>query len=591
LTAQSYDNLRARASQVRNETAGFANNETRIGSLFQDLVDSMAAALGALVPAPMVSNSAAAAAANLAAINAAIVAANAASVALTGPCEVLLPAGKFWSSGSIAMLSNVTLRGAGMGKTTLYMPASSFTNTASGTYGATSVAISALGELSGGFAPLANIAIKDLTIQSEVSDGRYLYPILARNVTGLTIERVEVYGIPAGTCIALDTITRGEIAHCNLHDCTSAAVTSLQITGIESDGNRVNSVNCKDCKIHHNTVTDLTMTGAAFPGGVNMQTDAFNLGAGDRHGWLVHDNYVRNVGEGIDCFACESILHSNVLVDCFNVGLKFIHGASRNNAYGNTIMRPGLAGIYFGGSASASAADNYVHDNNIHDVNPTDAWNVGARATAAIRMDNAGGAAFQPVRNTIARNKVTGGATFMRHIVRQDDGTDNRFIDNEGDSWFTSYSSVAAGTYTILNAKKALVRASVGTLQTIASGAGEVVVNYKTEQIDTQSEYAAATPLYTANSHRRISVRAQVRIPTTVAGELYVLRIRKNGSSQAYVNYVSGHSDEICVAVSDTFEVVPNDTVYIGLLHNSVASRDITADSGLSVFTVEEVAG
>jgi len=539
---------------------------------------------------PLAPNSLSAGPYNTAVINAAIVRASTAGAARAGPVAVLLPAGKFWIAGWLTMLSNVTLRGAGMGATTLYMPAARFTNTVNGTRSATSVAIAAQGELSGSFTPLTNVTLEDFSIESEVSDGRYLYPVMARNVAGLNIRRVEVSGIPAGNLITLDTVVRSEVSHCYLHECTSAVVTSLQITGIETDGSRVNSVNCRNLKIYDNTIENLTMTGAALPGGVNMQTDGINLGAGTAHGVLVYDNYIKNVGEGIDCFASESVLHSNNLVDCFNVGLKFIHGASRNNAYGNTIMRPGLAGIYFGGSASASAADNYVHDNNIHDVNPTDAWNVGARAIAAIRLDNAGGAAFQPSGNTIARNKVTGGGSFMRHIVRQDDGTDNRFIDNEGDSWLTSYSSVAAGTYTILNAKKALVRASVGTLQTIASGAGEVVVNYKTEQLDTQNEYTAATPIYTTNSHRRLHVRAQVRVPTTTLGELFVLRIRKNGVSQAYTNYVVARADEICVSIADTFEVVPGDTVTVGLLNNSVASRDITADSGLSFFTIEEVA-
>jgi hypothetical protein len=46
MTAVSYDNLRTRALQVMNEIAGFANSETRVGSLFRDMVDSMAGTLG-----------------------------------------------------------------------------------------------------------------------------------------------------------------------------------------------------------------------------------------------------------------------------------------------------------------------------------------------------------------------------------------------------------------------------------------------------------------------------------------------------------------------------------------------------------------
>jgi hypothetical protein len=40
MTAQSVDNLRTRALQVMNETAGFANDAPRVGSLLRDMIDS-----------------------------------------------------------------------------------------------------------------------------------------------------------------------------------------------------------------------------------------------------------------------------------------------------------------------------------------------------------------------------------------------------------------------------------------------------------------------------------------------------------------------------------------------------------------------
>ena len=44
MTVQSKTNLATRAAQVRNETAGFANDEARVGSLLQDIIDSCFAA-------------------------------------------------------------------------------------------------------------------------------------------------------------------------------------------------------------------------------------------------------------------------------------------------------------------------------------------------------------------------------------------------------------------------------------------------------------------------------------------------------------------------------------------------------------------
>lgn len=48
MTIVSYDNLRTRALQVMNEVAGFANSETRVGSLFRDIVDSLSGMLGSM---------------------------------------------------------------------------------------------------------------------------------------------------------------------------------------------------------------------------------------------------------------------------------------------------------------------------------------------------------------------------------------------------------------------------------------------------------------------------------------------------------------------------------------------------------------
>ncbi len=536
----------------------------------------------------LVSGSAAAAVANAATINAALVIAGAAAVALTGPCEVLLPAGTFHISTTLTVPSNVTLRGAGMGKTVLYMPAAYFTNTTAAAYNSTSTGVSCLGLLVAPYTQAENISLVDFTIESEVSDGRYLYPILARNVAGLHVARVEAFGIPAGVLVCLDSITRGVIEDCYLHDCTSAVVTSLQTTGIETDNNRVNSVNCRALRIHSNTIENLTMSGAALPT-PNMQTDGINLGAGSQHGIQVYDNYIRNVGEGIDCFSSECTIHSNELLDCYNVGVKLIHGACRNHVFGNTILRPGLAGIYLADSNAGATEDNYIHDNEIHDVNPNNVWPVASYATAAIRLD-VGVATYQPNRNTISRNKVTGGATYMRYIVRQDNGTDNRFYDNEGEVWATAYSSVSAGTATITNAKKTLVRARLDADQNFSSGGGQTVVNFKTEDIDKQDEYTPATPIYTANSHRRLRVRAQVRLPTATAGEQLKLRLRKNGNEFAKSMPIVGATGEFDFVASDVVEVVPGDTIDVTFDHTSGSTRTITATTLQSYLTIEEVA-
>ncbi len=532
----------------------------------------------------LIPNSPSSAGINMAAIDTAIAAANAASVATTGAVEVLVPAGEFYVSGSFSGRSNVTFTCAGIGKTKFYMPAANYPNTVYQQKDSTSVLISACGELSGSYTPLENFEMRNFSIESENGDGRYTYPIIARNVKNLRIYNVEVFGISIGNCLTLDTVVGGEITGCRLHDCTTATAGAVQLSGIETDANRVNSANSKALHIHHNWIEDLTMTGAAFPGGINMQTDGINLGVGNNHGHSVHDNYIRNVGEGIDCFSSECVIHDNRLIDCTNGALKFVHGASRNVVHSNSIMRPGLAGIYLGGSDVGIVADNAIYDNVIDSVNNAGAWPVGY----GIKLDVDPSDTYKPSRNTISRNKIVGDVSNLNVVIRQDDGTDNRFIENECDAGApTVYSDIALGTATVVNAKKTLVRAGCSSTEATAAGVEEIVP-YGDEEIDTQGEYNAGTKIFTASSHRRLSVQAVLRIISS-AGEIWTLRIKKNGVARAAVlSYSGGNPTQI--RIHDAFEVAPGDTVAV-YVEQGNGDRDCGGGSNGSYLTIEEVAG
>jgi hypothetical protein len=545
----------------------------------------------------LVSNDNGTGAANVATINAAIVAANAASVALTGPCEVLLPAGLFYIAGTIAVLSSVTLRGAGMGKTTLYMPAASYTNTVMGTFGATSTAIECAGQTDSPYTPAEHVTLCDFTVESQATDGRCLYPIRARNIERANVRRVEIFGVPTGSLISFDSVVGGEIAGCYLHDCTTAVTTytgSAQTTAIQTDDNRINLLACKGLHIHHNHIEDITMSGDALPS-ANMQTDGINLGQAvnpPQHGHNIHDNYVRNVGEGVDCFSSECNIHDNTLEDCFNVGVKLIHGARRNKVHGNIITRPGLAGLYLGGSnylnddVTGAVEDNDLYGNTIHDVNPNGDWD--GLNPAGIRIDWTA-QTYTPNNNTFSKNKITGGASTMVYAIRQDGGTDNRYYDNEAEAWITAYSSVAAGTATIINAKKAFVRASVGSDEDFAVNTEELVP-YNTEQLDTQSEWNATNKEYTANSHRRLRVEARI-YSAAGPGDTYQLRLKKNGTTVAdSVQVMPTGASATPFVVSDIVSVVPGDILKVMFEQNG-GTRTVIGNATRSYITIEEVAG
>jgi hypothetical protein len=126
------------------------------------------------------------------------------------------------------------------------------------------------------------------------------------------------------------------------------------------------------------------------------------------------------------------------------------------------------------------------------------------------------------------------------------------------------------------------VRANVGSTQGTTSGVEETV-EYGTETEDVTGEYNTGTYTYTANSHRRLRVFAQVRGPDSA---VWILRIRKNGSTRAESN---PQLTTKSLSVSDTFSVAPGDTVTIRAVQGD-GDRDITADDKLSYLTIEEVA-
>jgi hypothetical protein len=513
---------------------------------------------------------------------------------------VYMPPGvyKLTTTITLADASCITLCGAGMGKSTLYMPAAIFNNTVMGTYGATSMALECVGGLVSPYTPADNITLCDFTVESEISDGRALYPLRARNVERMNVLRVEIFGVPTGTLLSFDSIVGGEIAHCYLHDCTTAVTTYTgagQTTAIQTDDNRIGSLlACKGLHIHHNNIEDIDMSGDALPS-ANMQTDGINLGQAvdpPQHGHNIHDNYIRNVGEGIDCFSSECNIHGNEFVDCYNLGIKLIHGARRNHIHGNVIMRPGYVGLYCGGSnylndgVTGAVEDNYFHDNTIHDVNSIGDWTGLDPSGIMVEYD---GQTYKPNNNTFRDNKITGGGSTMAYAIRQDDGSGNRYYDNEAEAWTTAYSVLVAGTATIVNAKKTFVRASVGTPQEFGANVEELV-DYDTEQLDTQSEWNTTTKEFTANSHRRLRVFAAIAVDAG-PGDSYNLRIKKNGTVVAVnVEVMPTGASALQFTVSDIVSVEPDDVIKI-MFEQNAGTRTVTADATRSYITIEEVSG
>jgi hypothetical protein len=345
---------------------------------------------------------------NFASIAAALAAASA-----QGGGDVLLAPGKSYTLTARLVVPS----GCGIvsdGTAELYAPASVFTNTSlSNKYAATSAVVQADGGLVSPFTPARNIRLRGFKIRSEVSDGRLVDAVAARNVENLEISGLEISGFPVGCGVRASTIRgRSFIVFNHIRDFTTGAVwgTQPQITGIEIDGDRVNSTASQGLVIDFNRIQDLTMTGSALAT-YGFQTDGINLqGVRPNPTTLCHvgGNIISNVGEGIDNFGTRNVFADNVMRNCYDYGYKFVHGASFNKVSGGNISDVGRAGVGLFGSAISGVGDterNHFNGLLIESIDPN---NRGVSNPACFAIDDNGGTAGK-VRTTV----VEGGSWSM----------------------------------------------------------------------------------------------------------------------------------------------------------------------------------
>ncbi len=301
----------------------------------------------------------------------------------------------------------------GDGTPILYAPAASFTNTSLSTkYTSTSAVINITGQTVSPFTPARNNTVAGIKIRSEVSDGRMVDPITAQNVENLIVCSNEMYGFPVAVGVRASTVRgRSLIAFNYIHDFTTATAwaTQPQISGIELDGDRVNSTASLGVWVTHNRVIDLTLTGAAFTT-YGMQSDGINLQGTHPNptsqciiGW----NIINNVGEGIDTFGHRCEFPGNIIRGCYDYGMKFIHGASFNNVTGGEITESGRSAIGVFGSSISGVGDtdrNSFSNIVISGINPN---NVAFSNPACFTIDDIG-ATFK-----VTQTRVNGGSWSM----------------------------------------------------------------------------------------------------------------------------------------------------------------------------------
>jgi len=317
----------------------------------------------------------------------------------------------------------------GDGTPILYATAAGFNNTnitSAGRYLSNSVVL----DLSGLTSTSYNQILRGFKIESQYQTNRYVTAVTARNCKNLTIESLEIYNFPVGVGIRLASVI-GNSKVCNnyihdFYDDTIYLPLRPQITGIEIDNDRVNSISSDGIDISSNTIENITLSAASIAAhgyetdGINI-VGAFSSGSVSKN-LTITNNKIKNVGEGIDTFGHRSIIADNTITNTANFAIKMIHGARFNVVRGNTISNTGIAGIVIAATNVTGVGDieqNIIDGNIITDVDYTGVWG-SITGTACIKFD-ANNVPFTgvPKDNLVSNNILRPGSFGDYNIIVQ----------------------------------------------------------------------------------------------------------------------------------------------------------------------------
>lgn len=325
MTSQTYNNLNTRALQVMNETAGFANTETRVGSLFRDIIDTtLVGGRDYIDPADY-----GALGDGSTSDNAAWLLAVTAGVAANKPVNGL---GKTYGiTGNLTLITNAWIEDATFKQLT---PAAGTVRTLTSAGGDNIALVRVVVDRNGDGTAGAH----------QVDAGVYI-----SGGTGHYFEDVEVYGDDIGTGFALVNATDSELVRVHAHDINYLLVADPgndRVQGIWLSG--CTRVDLIDCRAHD--------IGGDFGGGYTLRYSRGYCFNGNSE-YRVLGCRVRMVDQGYD--VTGSVGNSRfVFGDCYagyclTYGFKAANTA-RGGQYDNCIAeRCNLSGFIASGPTGA----------------------------------------------------------------------------------------------------------------------------------------------------------------------------------------------------------------------------------------------
>jgi hypothetical protein len=500
--------------------------------------------------------------------------------------SVYLPAGTYKVSSRITVPSNTGLVSRERAK--IYATAAGFNNTSLAIkYAANSCVIDLSGLTGNPFTAATNQILHGIVIESEVSDGRFVDAVVARNCSNLEISNVEIFNFPVGRTICLASATNSIVTENYIHDCTTNANFGVspkpQITGIEIDNDRVNSIFSERLLIANNRIRNLTL-GATALGLYGYETDGINI-AGFAFGIAISGNVIDTVGEGIDTFGRSCVITDNVIKNTYNFGIKLIHGASYNIISNNHIFNTGICGIVISGSDVVGAGDitkNTIQGNLIQNVDYLNVWGV-ASSTGGIKIDNVG-LTYKPVKNLISNNIVDGGTYGEYGFIIGAESLGNIWNGNAIVSAPTIAYTDNSGAYSVRDAKPTRYKATLDSTQSVPNNVA-TKLNFGTAEFDARGELNAANKRWVCQVSGVYQITAQVRTPASAAFVIDVA-VRKNNAEVLKINERINTANDATRTVSGLVKCVAGDYLELFLLHTHTTNIDITSASELTFFCV-----
>ena len=516
----------------------------------------------------------------------------AALTALSGTRKyVFLPSGTYLVSSRLTVPTKTGLisdRSA-----TIYAASSGFTATNPLTrYTSTETVIDMSGQTVSPYTPSEDQVCSGIRIQYQFVEGRVAQGIVARNCINVSICDNELFDFPLAYGIRVATLSGQSRINGNyIHDFSNntnfgGSVTSahVNITGIDLDDDRVNSVSSVGVVICDNRIENLGH-GATAIAAYGDQADGIGIQNGTGH--IVCRNTISDINEGIDTYADLCTISNNVLLDIGAWGIKLIHGASYNTVSKNIIYNAGLASITVNGGnlTNGDCEFNLIEGNICYDVDPTGA-NDASNATSCIKITNQ---STGPVaaRNTFRDNVLRPGTYGNYNILIQDTGNvsnvfENNVYDGEGSDGYTSLDEVSN---VLRNNMPTLVRVSRSGAQTITTGT-DTKIEFNSVSYDRNNEYDETTNFRwtcVRDGIYRIFVKIRMAGVTSIR-----LKIKKNGSVVSE-SYGSDDPSDISESTQDTMAMTAGDYIEFWLQHNSGAAKDVTSGGTVSYATIEEV--